>query len=92
MSNDLWIIIGSLPVLIFVATFLGFEVSFYYGISILGLAFWMFGNGKPKKIGILICIVGILLFLMAFIYCVGEEMFFPEEAFEFKALTHYLGF
>jgi hypothetical protein len=89
--SDIWIIVTSLPILIIASIFLGFEVSFYYGISLLGLSFWRLGTGeKIKKAGIILCTVCTLLVLMTFVYYINAGIFFPEQPFEFKAMGFYL--
>jgi len=83
--SDLWIIIGSIPVVLFTSIFLGFEISFYYCISLLGLSLWRFGtDDKMKKSGIIICTIGTLFFFVTFVYYLSTSSIFPEKPFDFK--------
>ncbi len=81
-------IVASLPIIIITSIFLGFEVPFYYGISLLGLSFWRLGNNERlKKSGIIICIIGTTLFFITFIYYIAEGIIFPDKPFEFKIIS-----
>jgi len=83
--SDLWLIIGSLPVVLITSIFLGFEVSFYYGISLLGLSLWRLGtNERMKKSGIIICTIGTIIFFITFVYYLSAGMIFPENPLDFK--------
>jgi hypothetical protein len=83
--SDLWMIIGSLPVVLITSIFLGFEVSFYYGISLLGLSLWRLGKEENlKKIGIFICTIGTIFFFVTFVYYLTNGLIFPENPLEFK--------
>ena len=83
--SDLWMIITSLPVVLITSIFLGFEVSFYYGISLLGLSLWRLGNeDRLKKYGIIVCTVGTILFFVTFVYYLSNGLIFPENPLEFK--------
>jgi len=85
--SDLWLIVASLPVIIISSIFLGFEVPFYYGISLLGLSLWRLGNDdRLKKAGIIICAIGTTLFFITFVYYLAEGIIFPEKPFEFRIL------
>jgi len=91
--SDIWLIIVSLPVIIITSIFLGFEVPFYYGISLLGLAFWRLGNDELlKKSGILICAIGTTLFFITFVYYIAEGIIFPDRPFEFKLISLFRQF
>lgn len=83
--SDLWLIVGSLPVVLITSIFLGFEVSFYYGISLLGLSLWKLGNNeKLRKSGIIICTIGTIFFFITFVYYLSSGLIFPEKPLEFK--------
>ena len=89
--SDIWIIVLSLPILIITSTFLGFEVPFYYGIGLVGLAFWRLGTAeKIKKAGIVICAVCTVLVFVTFLYYINVGILFPERPFEFEATVFYL--
>jgi hypothetical protein len=89
--SDMWIIAVSLPLLIINSILLGFEVSFFYGISLIGLSLSRLGTGERlKRTGTIICVACILLFFMSFSYYITAGIFFPESPFEFKAMSFYL--
>jgi len=82
---EFWLIVLPLPIIIITSLFLGFEPSFYCGMSLFGLSFWKLGEKpKLKKIGVVLCIVGTILFYATFVYFFSTGSFFPENPFEFK--------
>ena len=90
--SEMWYIIASIPVVLITSIFLGYEAPFYYGISLIGFAFWRFGNDeKVKKIGTIICLVGTLLFFITFVYYLISGIIFPDKPFEFKTLSFIYG-
>jgi len=78
-------IILYLPMIIVSSLFFGFESSLYCGISLIGFAFWKLSESpKYKKVGLVIFIIGTILFHITFVYYFITEKFFPENPFEFR--------
>lgn len=81
-------IVASLPIILITSIFLGFEAPFYYSISLLGLSLWRWGGEERlKKSGIIICMVGTILFSITFVYYLVEGIIFPDKPFEFKTIS-----
>jgi len=86
--SELWYIIASIPVILITSIFLGYEAPFYYGIGLIGFAFWRFGlDDRTKKAGIIVCVIGTLLFFITFVYYLVSGIVFPDQPFEFKTLS-----
>jgi hypothetical protein len=81
----MWYIIASIPVILITSIFLGFEAPFYYAISLIGFSFWKFGtDDKVKKIGVIICAIGTVLFYITFVYYLTAGILLSEEPFKFR--------
>jgi len=86
--SEIWYIVASIPVILITSIFLGYEAPFYYGIALMGFAFWRFGSDdRMKKAGIIVCVIATIFFFITFVYYLVSGIIFPEEPFEFKTLS-----
>ena len=86
--SDIWVIFSSLPIMLILSVFVGYEPVFYMGIGFFGLSFWLFSEtSKIKNIGLILFIISQVLFLSSLVFYFSGGQFPPENAFEFRMLT-----
>ena len=89
--NSLWIIIALLPAIIVPSLFFGFELPFYLGIGLIGLAFYMYSNDPVMNfIGSNLTRAGFVLFIVAFMYYAFSGKLLMTEPFEFRFLRTFI--
>jgi hypothetical protein len=83
--ENIWIIIALLPILLITALYFGYEATFYFGVSLFGLSFWLLTEkNRLKLFGILTYVFGTIMYSSTIVYYLVTEQFFPPDPFEFK--------
>ncbi len=91
--RSLWIVVALLPVIIVPSLFVGFELPLYFGIALIGLAFWLYSDDEALKfIGTQVARIGFILSIVAFMYYFYSGQFFVTEPFEFRFLKVVIEF
>lgn len=89
--KSLWIIIAMMPAIIVPSLFFGFELPFYLGLGLIGLAFYLYSNDPVLNfIGSQLSRAGLVLFTVAFMYYFFSGRIFVTEPFEFKFLKAFI--